>query len=109
MMDFFFFLKTFLLTAIVVLLLQIEVGKKTVETHVHDFVQGSLAAGFLGHAAHGGAHMVHDSAVQMTQKIKEHMGLKHKNESPEAKASRFHWGWQGSKPKESDQIDSDPN
>ena len=47
MMDFFFFLKTMILTVIVVLLLQIEVGQKTVEKHVHDWMEGSLAAGFL--------------------------------------------------------------
>lgn len=93
MIDFFFFLKTFILTLIVVLCLQIEVGEKTVETQVHDWMVGSLAAGFLGHAAHGGAHMVKDATHRMAEKMKEHIGAKHDSEPAETKASHFQWNW----------------
>lgn len=105
MLDFFFFLKTLFLTFIIVLLLQIEVGKKTVETHVHDWMVGSIAAGFLGNAAHGGAHFIKDATFKMTQKMKEHIGLKHKSENHEIRSSHFHWGWD--KAKDSD-IDNAP-
>jgi hypothetical protein len=105
MLDFFFFLKTFFLTLIVVLLLQIEVGKKTVETYVHDWMVGSVAAGFLGNAAHGGAHFLKDATFKLTQKMKEHIGLMHKAEPHEVRSSHFHWGWD--KVKDS-QIDNAP-
>lgn len=94
MLDFFFFLKTMLLTLVVVLLLQFEVGNKTVETHVHDWMVGSVATGFIGNAAHGGANFLKDASFKVTKKIKEHMGAKAKKETSETKASRFQWGWQ---------------
>lgn len=105
MLDFFFFLKTLLLTFIIVLLLQIQIGKKTVETHVHDWMVGSVAAGFLGHAAEGGAHFLKDAAFKATQTIKQNIGLKQKKESHETKSSRFRWEW--SKAKDSE-IDNAP-
>jgi hypothetical protein len=105
MLDFFFFLKTLFLTFLIVLMLQIEIGHKTVENHVHDWMAGSIAAGFLGNAAHGGAHFLKDATFKMTQKMREHIGLMHKDESHETKSSHFHWGWQ--KAKDSD-IDNAP-
>jgi hypothetical protein len=96
MIDFYFFVKTLFLTLIVVLLLQIEVDKKTVETHLHDMMEGSLAAGFLGHAAHGGAHFIHDATRTITDKMKENIGLKHKHQPTDTKASHFKWGWEKS-------------
>ena len=107
MVDFFFFVKTLLLTIFVVLLLQIEVGKKTVETHVHDWMAGSVAAGFLGNAAHGGANFLKDASFKITKKIKEHIGMKQRHESPEVKASHFKWNWE--KAKDSDIDDADEN
>jgi hypothetical protein len=104
MLDFFFFLKTMLLTLVVVLLLQIEIGGKTAETHVHDWMVGSVAAGFIGNAAHGGANFLKDASFKMTKKIKEHMGAKAKKESSEIKASHFHWGWQKAKDAEIDEA-----
>jgi hypothetical protein len=93
MVDFFFFLKTLFLTLIVVLLLQIEVDKKTVETHVHDWMVGSYASGFLGNAAHGGAHFLKDATFKLTRKMKEHIGSRHKGEDHDTKSSHFRWGW----------------
>jgi hypothetical protein len=93
MMDFFFFVKTLILTLFVVLLLQIEVDKKTVEGHLHDWMEGSLAAGFLGNAAHGGAHFLHDATQKISNQMKEKIGMKHQHESSETKASHFKWGW----------------
>jgi hypothetical protein len=98
MLDFFFFIKTFILTLIVVLCLQIDVDGKTVETHVHDWMVGSLAAGFLGHAAHGGAHMIKDATHKLSEQMKANIGAKHGHENSETKASRFHWGWEKKKP-----------
>ena len=105
MLDFFFFLKTFILTLAVVLMLQIEVGNKTVETHVHDWMVGSIAAGFLGHAAHGGAHFLKDATFKMTQKIKEHIGTKTPGHVHETKSSNFKWGWE---PVKDSAIDNAP-
>lgn len=96
MMDFFFFVKTFIFTAAVVLLLQIQIGKKTVEIHVRDSVKGSIAASFIGNAAHGGALVVKDTFNQFTQRIKANMWTKKKSEKSEVKASRFQWGWEKS-------------
>lgn len=105
MLDFFFFVKTMFLTLIVVLLLQIEIGHKTVENHVHDWMAGSIAAGFLGNAAHGGANFLKDASFKVTKEIRRHLNLAHKHESSETKASHFHWSWQ--KAKDSD-IDNAP-
>ena len=94
MMDFFFFMKTLVLTIIVVLLLQIEVEQKTVENHIHDYMVGSIAAGFLGHAAHGGAHIIKDGTRFVTQKMRANIGSKHRHEPNQTKASRFQWLWE---------------
>jgi hypothetical protein len=93
MLDFFFFVKTFILTLIVVLVLQVEIGNKTAETYVHDWMVGSVAAGWIGHAARGGSHFLKDAAFKMTQKMHEHIGMKEKKESSETRSSHFHWGW----------------
>lgn len=107
MMDFFFFVKTLLLTVIVVLMLQIQVGKKTIEMHLHDWMENSLASGFLDHAAHGGAHFLKDAAHKLSEKMKANIGLKHKHEDTETKASRFRWEWgNGSKAQNSADEDA---
>jgi hypothetical protein len=93
MLDFFFFMKTLFLTLLVVFLLQIEIGNKTIENHLRDSMQGSVAAGFIGHAAHGGAHFIEEGAHKLTHSIKQNITSKHKGESHETKASRFNWGW----------------
>ena len=41
MMDFFFFVKTFVLTIAIVLVMQIQVGQSTLETHAMGWVQSS--------------------------------------------------------------------
>src|SRR4051812_8097659 len=104
MIDFFFFLKTLALTLIVVLLLQIQIGKKTVETHIHDSMQGSFAAGFIGDAALGGAHILRDLTHNITQKIKANITHKHQAEDSETKASRFQWLWQKAPAKDKDEA-----
>lgn len=109
MIDFFFFVKTLFLTLIVVLLLQIQVGSKTVEGHMHEWMEGSVAASFLGNAAHGGAIIIKDTTAALTKKMKSHIGFMHRHESSSTKASRMHWDWSGSDDKNSgaDDVDAD--
>lgn len=101
-MDFAFFLKTFLLTALAVLLLQIQINKKTVEHHIHDVMENSVAAGFIGNAAHGGALMIKDTAHRITTTIRNNIGIKQKKEKAETRASRFRWGWDKDQDKDAD-------
>jgi hypothetical protein len=69
MMDFMFFVKTFLATLAVILLMQIKVGEKSVEAHTLGFVQSSSVTLPLNSVAEGGAKMVRDLVARVQKSI----------------------------------------
>jgi hypothetical protein len=60
MMDVLFFVKTFLLTIAIVLLMQIHVGERSLESHAMSWVQSSAVVAPLNGVAKGAAKMVRD-------------------------------------------------
>lgn len=78
MMDVLFFLKTLALTIVFVLLLQIKIGEKSIETHAHDFVQTSSLVEPLNQAAFGAAQLIRDVASRATLSIRQNLGSKQK-------------------------------
>jgi hypothetical protein len=83
MMDILFFVKTFILTVAIVLVMQIQVGDRSLETHAMGWVQSSGAGGPLGEVARGAAKMVHDVSHKVTDSIHDHVN---KNIIPVARA-----------------------
>lgn len=65
MMDFLFFVKTFILTIAVVLAMQIHIGSTSIENHAMSFVQNSALVAPLNSVAYGGAKFIRN----MTQSI----------------------------------------
>jgi hypothetical protein len=60
MMDVLFFVKTFLLTIAIVLLMQVHVGERSLEAHAMSWVQSSAVVAPLNGVAKGAAKMARD-------------------------------------------------
>ncbi|HMN68557.1 MAG TPA: hypothetical protein PKC28_08455 [Bdellovibrionales bacterium] len=69
MMDFMFFVKTLALTVAVVLVMQIEIGHRSIETHAMSWVQSSAIVAPLNTVAAGGAKLVRDTTKLITAKL----------------------------------------
>lgn len=85
MMDILFFVKTFLLTIAIVLVMQIQVGEKSLETHAMSFVQSSAVVAPLNGVAKGAAKMVRD--LTETISISVHRNSKKKKEEKVSSSS----------------------
>lgn len=85
MMDIVFFLKTFLLTIAIVLVMQIQVGEKSIETHAMNFVQSSVVVAPLNGVAKGAAKMARD--LTQTISISVHRNSKKKKEEKTSSSS----------------------
>ncbi len=66
MMNLFFLVKTFVLTVAIVLMMQIKVGERSIESHAMGFVQSSTIAAPLNSVARGAAKLIND----FTEKVK---------------------------------------
>lgn len=84
MMDFLFFVKTFVLTLVIVLALQIEVGSRTLESHAMSFVQSSAIVAPLNAVARGAAKLVRDVTQNVSARVKQNTK---KSKKEEARAS----------------------
>ncbi len=71
MMDFLFFVKTFVLTVAVVVVMQIQVGEKSLETHAMSWVQSSTVAQPLNNVAKGAAKLARDVTQTISSKVKK--------------------------------------
>lgn len=70
MMDLMFFVKSFILTIAIVLLMQIRVGSGTIETHAMNFVQSSMIVSPLNTVAKGAAKLVRDVTQTVSAQVK---------------------------------------
>lgn len=70
MSELFFVIKMCVVTAIVVVLMQIRVGTETVETQVHAWLQTSTPSLFLREVAEGGLKATHDVWASVTSGVK---------------------------------------
>jgi len=84
MMDFLFFVKTFILTIAVVLAMQVQVGTTTLENHAMSFVQSSIIVKPINTAAHGAAKLIRDVTQNISARVKQNTK---KNKKEEARAS----------------------
>jgi uncharacterized metal-binding protein len=71
MMDFLFFVKTFFLTVAVVVLMQVNIGEKSLESHAMTFVQSSAIVAPLNGVAKGAAKLARDITQTVSSKIKK--------------------------------------
>ena len=96
MIDFLFFVKTFILTVAIVLVMQIQVGDHSLENHTMGWVQSSAVAGPLNTVARGAAKLVHDITAKVWQGVHHNVG-KNKKEETHGWASSFSWTHSSSK------------
>jgi hypothetical protein len=71
MMDFLFFFKTFTATVVLVLVMQFQIGDKTIERHAMGFVESSAVVQPLNGVAKGAAKLVKDLTQTISAKIKK--------------------------------------
>jgi hypothetical protein len=104
MMDFLFFVKTFVLCLVITIVMQIRVGSKTIETHTHGFLETSAAMLPIQGAAHGGAQLIRDVSHRVTDMIKRNVkGSKNKEAAQKANSSFL---WQGSRKPSQNETES---
>ena len=85
-MDFLFFVKTFFLTIAIVLLMQIQIGRSTIENQAMSFVQNSAIVAPLNNVARGAAKLARDLTNKISAKVKKNTKKNHKEE---ARASSY--------------------
>ena len=71
MMDFLFFIKTFLLTVAIVVMMQIHVGDRSLENHAMSFVQSSAIVAPLNNVARGAAKFIRDITQTVSSRMKK--------------------------------------
>lgn len=91
MMDLFFFIKTFILTIAVVLVMQIQVGDQSLESHAMSWVQSSPVAAPLHGVARGASKMVNDVTQRVTEVIHDNVSKNKKEDSRWKRESSFRW------------------
>lgn len=89
MMDFLFFVKTFVLTIAIVLVMQIQVGQQTIETHAMGWVQNSAVTAPLNGVARGAAKAFRDVTTYVSSKVKKNTQKKKKEEARASSASQY--------------------
>jgi hypothetical protein len=99
MMDILFFVKTFVLTVAIVLLLQTPVGDKSLETHAMTWIQSSAVVAPLHSVARGAAKVVHELSHQVSGYIHDNVNKNKKEDSKVKKESSFHWSHGSKDPK----------
>lgn len=92
MMDFLFFVKTFALTLVIVLVMQIQVGNKSIENHALGFVQSSTVVSPLNSVAAGGAKLIRDTTRAISASIRGRNNQTTKPKKEDGKSS-FKWLW----------------
>lgn len=80
MNDVIFFLKTFVLTVAIVLVMQIEVGHRSIEGHAMSWVQSSAIVSPLNTVARSAGKMVHDGFDSISKAVKSKFSKKKKEE-----------------------------
>lgn len=89
MMDFLFFTKTFLATLALVVLMQVQVGERSIENHAMSWVQTSAIVSPLNRVAQGGAKVIRDFTHYVSGQIK---GTDKKDKKEERRSS-FRWNF----------------
>ena len=91
MSEFIFFVKTFVLTIAIVLVMQIQVGERSLEVHAMSWVQSSAITTPLNGVKRGAAKMVHDLSHRISETIHNNVSKNKKEDAHLKKDSPFHW------------------
>jgi hypothetical protein len=91
MMDFMFFVKTFIFTVAIVLVLQIQVGEGTLETHALGWVQSSSVTQPLNYVARGAAKLTNDVTQKIWNSVHHNVKDGNKKEENRKGSSSFFW------------------
>ena len=91
MMDIFFFIKTFILTIAIVLVMQVQVGDRSIETQAMSWVHSSGVGSPLGDVARGASRMTHDLSRKITGLISNHVEKDKKEDKRIKRESSFRW------------------
>jgi hypothetical protein len=70
--DFLFFFKTFTLTVVLVVLMQLQIGEKTIENHALGFVQSSAVVQPLNGVAKGAAKLAKDCGHKISALVQKY-------------------------------------
>ncbi len=81
MTDFWYVVKVFALTIVIVLFMQLEIGNESLEYHAMSWVQNSAVTGPLHTVAHNAGVLTHNVAEWVSNIIHRHTGKKHKSDS----------------------------
>lgn len=100
MSEFFFFMKLFLLTIALVLVMQIQVGERSLESHAMGWVQTSALVQPLNSIAVGGAKVIKDLTAKISGSVSQNSGKKKKEEKKSS--SSFRWSHIRSQPDPAD-------
>lgn len=79
MSEFLFFVKMTALTAVLVLVMQVQVGERSLEDHAMGWVQSSALVAPLNAVAHGGAKMIRDASEKIHAAIAKRQGQEKKS------------------------------
>lgn len=104
-MDILFFAKTFALTIAIVLVMQIEVGSRSLENHAMSWVQTSSITAPLHGVARGGSRLVRDVSSKVSNAIFDNVDKNKKEDSRLKRESSFRW-FHSSKVKKTDDASS---
>jgi hypothetical protein len=86
-MDVLFFLKTFLLTVAIVLVMQIRVGERSLESHAMSWVQSSVVVAPLNGVAKGAAKMARDLTQTISVSVQRNWKKKKSDKSSSSSQS----------------------
>lgn len=91
MMDFFFFIKMFILTIAIVLVMQIQFDNQSLETHAMSWVQSAAVIGPLHGIKRGAAQLVHDLSHKISSVIHDNVSKNKREDSHLKKESPMSW------------------
>jgi hypothetical protein len=103
MIDFMYFIKMLALTVAIVIVMQLQVGTNTLETHALNFVQSSAITGPLHGAARGAAKVTHDISHKVADMIHHNVNKNKKDDSRLKSESPFPWHNNSAKPVTTDE------
>ena len=109
MTDFVYFMKLLGVTLVLVLMLQINVGEHSLETHTMNWLQSSSLVSPLNSVAHGGGKLMHDVSDRVHGMIQTNRSKKKRDEKSGGAASRFNWSRAPQPSRVHDADDGDPD
>ena len=109
MTDFIYFAKLLGVTIVVIVVLQLNVGNRSLETHAMNWLQSSSVITPLHAVAHGGGKLMHDLSERVNGVIQTNRAKKKRDVSRDSITPRFRWSQAPLPSKSGDLDDGDPD